>query len=220
MMQERMASRPDATVIHSRKGIFTATATNSSVLAATPSDAELLTAMAQKQDWALAALYDRYAGVLYSLALKILSESAPAQDVVHETFLTAWRKAAMYSEARGQAATWLVVLCRNLAIDQYRARMRLVSRRIELDAAAEYLAAPDDDPALKAVAADDVRHLREALVKLPPEQKQVIEMAYFQGLSQTEISAATQTPLGTVKTRTRQALLKLREALAEPAAVD
>ena len=172
--------------------------------------------MAQKQDWALAALYDRYANVLYSLALKILNESAPAQDVVHETFLTAWRKAAMYSETRGQAATWLIVLCRNLAIDQYRARMRLVSRRIELDAAAEYLAAPDDDPSLKAVAADEVRHLREALVQLPPEQKQVIEMAYFQGLSQTEIATATQTPLGTVKTRTRQALLKLREALVEP----
>jgi len=171
--------------------------------------------MAQKQDWALAALYDRYAGVLYSLALKILSAIEPAQDVVHETFLTAWRKAALYTETRGQAANWLIVLCRNLAIDHYRAKMRLVSRRVELDAAAKYLIAPEADPALAAVAADDVRHLREALVKLPAEQKNVIEMAYFQGMSQAEIAAATHTPLGTVKTRTRQALLKLREALGD-----
>lgn len=169
--------------------------------------------MAQKQEWALATLYDRYANVLYSLALKILSESAPAQDVVHEAFLTAWRKAAVYSESRGNVATWLVVLCRNLAIDQYRAKMRLASRRVEFEAATEYLFSMEDDPAAAAVAADDIRQLREALIKLPSEQKQVIEMAYFQGMSQSEIAAATQTPLGTVKTRTRQALLKLREAL-------
>lgn len=167
----------------------------------------------QKQDWALAKLYDRYANVLYSLALKILSAVEPAQDVVHETFLTVWRKAALYTEKRGQVATWLIVLCRNLAIDQYRAKMRLVSRRTELDLAAEYLAA-DDDPAFKVAAEDEARHLREALVKLPEEQKHVIELAYFQGMSQAEIATATNTPLGTVKTRTRQALLKLREALA------
>jgi RNA polymerase sigma-70 factor (ECF subfamily) len=185
------------------------------VTTATPSDAELLAAIAQKQEWALAALYDRYATMLYSLALKILSESEPAQDVVHEAFLTAWRKAAMYNETRGNVATWLIVLCRNLAIDQYRAKMRLVSRRVEMDVAANYLVSMEDDPAVAAVAADDVRLLREALVKLPAEQKQMIEMAYFQGMSQSEIAAATQTPLGTVKTRTRQALLRLRETLAD-----
>jgi RNA polymerase sigma-70 factor (ECF subfamily) len=181
--------------------------------AATPTDAELLTAMAQKQDWALAALYDRYAGMLYGLALKILGDSAPAQDVVHEAFMTAWRKAETYSQNRGQVATWLIVLCRNLAIDQYRVKMRLASRKVEFEAAAKTLMSMEDDPAMTAVAADDVRRLREALVKLAPEQKQVIEMAYFQGMTQTEIAAATKTPLGTVKTRTRQALLTLRGAL-------
>jgi RNA polymerase sigma-70 factor (ECF subfamily) len=180
----------------------------------TPSDAELFAAMAQKQEWALAVLYDRYAAVLYGLALKILSENEPAQDVVHDAFLTAWRKAGMYNETRGNVATWLIVLCRNLAIDQYRAKMRLASRRVEFEAAVEYLASSDDDPAVSAVASEDIQQLREALVNLPPEQKQVIEMAYFQGMSQSEIAAATQTPLGTVKTRARQALLKLRDALA------
>jgi RNA polymerase sigma-70 factor, ECF subfamily len=164
---------------------------------------------------ALAVLYDRYATVLYSLALKILSESGPAQDVVHETFLAIWRKAALYNETRGNVATWLVVLCRNLAIDQYRAKMRLASRRVELEAAAEHLISMETDPAVAALVSEDVRHLREALIKLPPDQKQVIEMAYFQGMSQSEIAAAMQTPLGTVKTRARQALLKLREALVD-----
>ena len=153
--------------------------------------------------------------MLYSLALKILSDSGPAQDVVHEVFLAAWRKAALYNETRGNVATWLVVLCRNLAIDHYRAKMRLASRRVELEAAAEHLISMEADPAAAALISEDVRQLREALVKLPPDQKQVIEMAYFQGMSQSEIAAATQTPLGTVKTRTRQALLKLRDALVD-----
>lgn len=177
------------------------------------SDAELLAAIAEKKEWALAALYDRYATVLYSLALKILSESGPAQDVVQEAFLTVWRKAPRYTEKRGNVATWLIVLCRNLAIDQYRAKMRLASRRVELEAASEKLIALDDNPMDAATTAEDGRYLREALRRLPAEQKQVIEMAYFQGMSQSEIAAATQTPLGTVKTRTRQALLKLRDAL-------
>jgi len=197
------------------KGNFTATATNSSTSATTSSDAELLAAVAQKQEWALATLYDRYATVLYSLALKILSDTGRAQDVVHEAFLTAWRKAALYSQTRGNVATWLLVLCRNLAIDQYRVKMRLASRRVELEAAAEYLTSPENDPAMAAVAADEGRALREAMIKLPAEQKEVLEMAYFQGMSQTEIAAAIKAPLGTIKTRTRQALLKLRDALGD-----
>lgn len=200
-------------MIHSMKGNFTTTATNASAQATTPSDAELLAAVAQKQEWALAALYDRYATVLYSLALKILSDNGPAQDVVHEAFLTAWRKAALYNKTRGNVATWLIVLCRNLAIDQYRTKMRLASRRVAFETASEYLTSAEDDPALAAIAADEVRLLREALAKLPAEQKQVLEMAYFQGMSQVEIAAAIKAPLGTIKTRTRQALMKLRDAL-------
>ncbi|MDZ7343246.1 MAG: sigma-70 family RNA polymerase sigma factor [candidate division KSB1 bacterium] len=181
--------------------------------AAAPSDAELLAAITEKKEWALAALYDRYATVLYSLALKILSESEPAQDVVQETFLTVWRKAALYKENRGSVSTWLIVLCRNLAIDQYRSKMRLASRQIELEAASQNLLALEANPADAAAAAEDGRQLREALRQLSTEQRQMIEMAYFHGMSQSEIAAATQTPLGTVKTRTRQALLKLRDAL-------
>ena len=178
-------------------------------------DAELLAAMAQRHDWALAELYDRYATVLYSLAMKILGEAAPAQDVLQEAFLTAWRKAELYNQKRGNVGTWLIVLCRNLAIDHYRAKMRLASRHVDLEAAGDALVAESDDPATVAMAREDGRLLRQALQQLPPEQKQVIEMAYFNGLSQSEIAEATGTPLGTVKTRTRQAMMKLRECLQQ-----
>lgn len=176
-------------------------------------DAALLAAIADKQEWALAELYDRYSAVLYTLALKILGEAAPAQDVLQETFLTAWRKAALYNQKRGNVGTWLIVLCRNLAIDHYRAKMRLASRHVELDMAGEFLIEPGEDPAGSALAQEDGRVLRLALEQLPAEQRQVIEMAYFQGMSQTEIASATNAPLGTVKTRTRQAMFKLRDFL-------
>ena len=96
----------------------TATRSNAAPVASTThTDAALLDAIAQKQDWALSELYDRYSSVLYTLALKILGEPTPAQDVLQETFLAAWRKADLYNQKRGNVGTWLIVLCRNLAID-------------------------------------------------------------------------------------------------------
>lgn len=177
------------------------------------SDTELLAAVAEMQEWALAELYDRYSTVLYTLAFKILGDAAPAQDVLQETFLTAWRKASLYDQKRGNVGAWLIVLCRNLAIDHYRAKMRLASRRVELESAGELLTETSADPASAVLMQEDGRVLRQALAQLPPEQRQVIEMAYFQGMSQTEIAAATNAPLGTVKTRTRQAMFKLRDFL-------
>ncbi len=179
------------------------------------SDDELLVAMAQCEQQALAELYDRYAIVLYTLALKILGNAATAQDVVQEAFLTAWRKAALYSQKRGNVRTWLIVLCRNLAIDHYRAKMRQASRRVELESVGEILIEHDQSPADAAVAREDGRLLRQALEQLPREQRDVIELAYFRGLSQSEIAEATNTPLGTVKTRTRQAMMKLRGYLMQ-----
>ena len=169
--------------------------------------------MANQQQWALAKLYDRHAGLLYRLALKILEDPAQAQDALHDAFLIAWHKAAMYDEKRGNVAAWLIVLCRNLSIDRYRVKMNLASRRVDLEGTEDLLLQSGADPAMDAVAAEDGRLLRNALEKLPSEQKQVIELAYFRGMSQQEIAEATGTPLGTVKTRTRQALKKLRESL-------
>ncbi len=192
---------------------MTTAARNTMTAQAPTADAALLEAIAQKQDWALAELYDRYSSALYTLALKILGDPAPAQDVLQETFLTAWRKAALYNQKRGNVGTWLIVLCRNLAIDHYRVKMRLASRHVELETVGEVLIEQSEDPASAAIAREDGRLLRVALEQLPHEQLQVIEMAYFQGMSQTEIADATGAPLGTVKTRTRQAMFKLRDFL-------
>ena len=178
-----------------------------------PTDAQLLAAMAEKKQWALAKLYDRHAEVLYRLALKILEEPASAQDALHDAFLIAWHKAAMYDEKRGNVRAWLIVLCRNLAIDRYRVKMNLASRRMEIESADELLIQSGLDPESEALASEDGRLIRVALEKLPKEQKHVIELAYFRGMSQQEIAEATKTPLGTVKTRTRQAMKKLRDSL-------
>jgi RNA polymerase sigma-70 factor (ECF subfamily) len=176
-------------------------------------DAQLLAAMAQKKQWALAKLYDRYAGVLYRLALKILENQELAEDVLHDAFLIAWHKAALYNEQRGNVSAWLVVLCRNLAIDRYRVKMNLASRRLEMENTDELLLQGGGDPESDALASEEGRLIRLALEKLPREQKEVIELAYYRGMSQQEIAQATNTPLGTVKTRTRQAMKKLRESL-------
>lgn len=183
------------------------------------SDGELLGAMAQREQRALAELYDRYATVLYTLALKILGNATLAQDVVQEAFLTAWRKAGLYSQKRGNVRTWLFVLCRNLAIDHYRAKMRQASRRVELESVGEILMEHDQSPADAAVAREDGRLLQQALEQLPREQRDVIELAYFRGLSQSEIAEQTGTPLGTVKTRTRQAMMKLRGYLVQTSSI-
>lgn len=183
------------------------------------SDDELLGAMAQREQQALAELYDRYATVLYTLALKIVGNASTAQDVVQEAFLTAWRKAALYSQKRGNVRTWLIVLCRNLAIDHYRAKMRLASRRVEMESVGEILIEHDQSPAEAAVAREDGRLLQQALEQLPREQRDVIELAYFRGLSQSEIAEETNTPLGTVKTRTRQAMMKLRGYLVQAGSI-
>lgn len=178
-------------------------------------DAQLLAAMAEKQQWALAELYDRHAGVLYRLALKILEEPALAQDVLHDAFLIAWHKAALYDETRGNVRAWLIVLCRNLAIDRYRVKMNLASRRVVMENAEELLLQAEANPEKDAITSEDGRLISLALNKLPKEQREVIELAYFRGMSQQEIADATGTPLGTVKTRTRQALQKLRESLSQ-----
>lgn len=180
---------------------------------ADPSDAELLAAMAEKKQWALGVLYDRHAAVLYRITLKILEEPALAQDVLHDTFLAAWNKAAMYDQKLGKVCVWLLVLCRNLAIDRYRAKMNMAVRQVEIENVEEVLPLSEANPENDTLALEQERLLLMALNGLPREQKQVIEMAYFHGMTQQEISEETHTPLGTVKSRTRQAMKKLRISL-------
>lgn len=158
---------------------------------------------------ALEQLYRLHSPRLYALLLRMLRETADAEEVLQETFVDAWRRAGEYAVSRGSVDAWLITIARSRAIDRIRhrgARLRLV-RQNELLAPA---GAPAADP-------PDVHaetRLRRALGTLPPEQRRALELAYWQGLSQSEISEHTGDPLGTVKTRVRLGLQRLAEILA------
>jgi RNA polymerase sigma-70 factor (ECF subfamily) len=164
---------------------------------------------------AFADLYDRFSGPLFGAAQHILRDSAEAQDVVHDAFLTIWEKAATYETTRGSAFSWAVTLVRNRAID----RVRMRRRRSELlaESSPEDLgyenqgSGPAGDDC--AVQSDDARVVRAAVAALPAEQQRALELAFFGGLTQEEIARQLREPLGTIKARIRRGLLKLRDTL-------
>ena len=166
---------------------------------------------------AIASLYDRYGGVLYAVAYRIVGQRADAEEVVIEAFAQVWREAARFEPARGSVAGWLTMIARSRALDVVRARAR--RERITAAAAADR---PGVSPGMSDRRPDAVRRARrcraarqvgEALATLSPPQRQAIELAYFEGLSQSEIAARLQEPLGTIKTRVRLGMQKLRESL-------
>jgi RNA polymerase sigma-70 factor (ECF subfamily) len=181
------------------------------------SDAELMSRAASGDERAIAALYDRYGGVVLAVGYRITGQRADAEEVVLEAFAQAWREAPRFDAARGSVAGWLTMIARSRALDLVRARGR--RERITASAAAER---PDESPAMgdwRSDPAASVDHaerrvrVREALAGLSPPQRQAIELAYFEGLSQSEIAERLQEPLGTIKTRVRLGMQKLRETL-------
>jgi len=185
------------------------------VLVPSDADRELVRRMAAGDESALGTLYDRYAPLLHSVARRIVGDDEDAEEVLEEAFWQAWRQAGRYEESRGGLSTWLVMIVRSRAVDRVRARRRVREER--WDELPEVAAETGGDPAvspLDAAQLDEVRRIvGQAVATLPPEQRQTVELAYFRGLSQSEIAEATGQPLGTVKTRARLALQKLREAL-------
>jgi RNA polymerase sigma-70 factor (ECF subfamily) len=175
-------------------------------------DADLVGRIADRDETALATLYRRHAGTLLALSLRILGASGDAEDVVQETFLQVWRQAARYDPTRSSVNSWLVLIARSRAID--RLRSRRVAERIALAAEGE-ASEVDTSPAAdrNVFFAERRARIRRALAALPAEQREVIELAFFRGLTQIEIALRTSTPLGTVKTRTLLAMKKLRAAL-------
>jgi RNA polymerase sigma-70 factor (ECF subfamily) len=164
---------------------------------------------------ALAALYDVHARVVYSLALRIVGDEADAEDVLQDVFDQAWRQAGRYDTQRGTVAAWLLNLARSRAIDRLRARRaRPDTSATTSDDAWASLPARGVDPGEALAAARDAEKVRRALHELPVLQRLAIELAYFEGLTQSEIAERLEQPLGTVKTRIRSGLLKLREALS------
>jgi RNA polymerase sigma-70 factor, ECF subfamily len=176
--------------------------------------ARLLAAMAHGDKAALARLYELLARPLYSLAFRVISDATEAQDIVQDVFLLMWNKAATYEASRGSVFGWAATLTRNRAID----RVRMRRRRGELLAEAAQDLQPaspagDTDSAGSLWVREKAGAVRTALTKLAPEQQKAIELAYFSGLTQQEIAARLNEPLGTIKARIRRGLLKLRETL-------
>lgn len=174
-------------------------------------DVDLLHAIARGDEAALASLYDRYRVILFSLLVRILNIREEAEDVLQEVFLQVWRRAGDFDERRGRPFTWLVTLARSRAID----RLRLLAARQRVaDSAAQNTHDEVSDAATDTLHSEQREIVRRALAELPEEQKHTLLLAYFEGLTQTEIASRLGAPLGTVKTRMRSGMLKLRELLA------
>jgi RNA polymerase sigma-70 factor (ECF subfamily) len=173
-------------------------------------EADLLARIATGDEQALAALYDRLSGLAYGLALRVLGNPELAEDAVQDGFLRIWHRADRYDPARGAARPWVLRVVRNVAIDRLRtagARTRAETQSQTDPAAMPVPETPDDVASLR----ERTRMLRQALAQLPPEQRRALEIAYFEGLSHSEIAERERMPLGTVKTRIRDGVIKLRE---------
>ena len=175
-------------------------------------DAELFAALAVDQTSALARLYDRYAGMVYGLAMKVLGAPAEAEDLTQEIFLTLCTKCD-YDPRRGPLSAFLVMLTRSRAIDRVRARTRK-TRFVERWSHAIVPDEPVPSPSEQLSVAECSTRVRAALAALPETQRRVLELSYYRGLTQTEIAAELDTPIGTVKSWTRRGLSQLRASLA------
>jgi RNA polymerase sigma factor (sigma-70 family) len=180
------------------------------------SDEVLISAIARGAVWAMELLYERYSRILYSLAYRMVADHQVAEDLLQDAFLAVWRRATSYSPQSGAARSWIVSIMHHRAIDYLRA----VRRRSTLKQATWEEVERDESTAFPDVwdeAWQNVQsaQIREALMQLPTEQRMVIELAYFQGWTHSEIAEGCQLPLGTVKARMRLGMARLKRALEE-----
>jgi len=178
----------------------------------TVTDEELMKRIAEGDAEAFAAFYDRYETLLYSIALKILHTESEAEDVVQDAAVLIWERAPLYQASQGRPASWAVAVLRNKAID----RLRSSRRRGDLmERATEEFAVMESTQESEGTgwSGDSAGLVRKGLVELPVEQRQAIELAFFGGLSQSEIAERLREPLGTIKARIRRGMLAMRDAL-------
>jgi RNA polymerase sigma-70 factor, ECF subfamily len=188
--------------------------------AASDVDAKLVVRMQNGDQTALGEFYDRWCPVVSGLVARMLKSADAVEDVVEDTFWQAWRQSQRYAPERGSVQTWLLTIARTRALDRLRAARRLREESIDDAAGAAGESAPSlvatapGDPSLDAEHAERRQLVIAALAELPQEQREALEMGYFGGFSQSEIAEKTGQPLGTIKTRMRLALLKLRDRLS------
>lgn len=175
-------------------------------------DLALLRRVQAGDEEALAELYDRFTPLLYPVALRIVRSVGDAEDVVQDAWMQVWKRSATYDPGRGTVAAWLITVARSRALDRYRSMASRNRAESRVDPEPD---APPSDPASDAASGDVGARVREALGQLQPQQRRVLEIAYFDGLSQSEIAERVQAPLGTVKSWTRQGLMRLRELLPQ-----
>ena len=180
------------------------------------SDEVLAARVARGDGKAFEILYDRHASIVMGIALRITGERVVAEDVVQETFWRLWQSADTYQPERGPFTAWLFRITRNLAIDAYRrrsSRPKVVTDETDVDPILDRMPDPDMNVPEQAQSNLMDQQARKALKTLPSEQRQVIELAFFSGMTRQENAKATGQPIGTVQTRARLGLQKLREAL-------
>lgn len=173
-------------------------------------EAELLRQVALGDERAFASLYDRYSPILLGILIRMLRDRAEAEDVLQEVFIHIWLRAHCFDEARGRPFTWLVIVTRSRAVD--RLRSKRATEQVEMTVAldASWNDGASVDPVAEAAAGEQRQVVMRALAALPEAQRQVLLLGYFSGLTQSEIAGLLDLPLGTIKTRMRSGLIKLR----------
>jgi RNA polymerase sigma-70 factor (ECF subfamily) len=178
-----------------------------------PSDEALIAALAGGATWAMDLLYQRYSRTLYSLAYRMVNDRQTAEDLLQEVFLKVWRYATSYTPQLGSVSSWLMSIMRNRAIDHQRSARRHVSKNIPLEESEQDPGGAFTDAWDEVWLSVQISLVRACLMRLPPEQRTVIELAYFEGRTQSEIAKMHRLPLGTVKARMRLGLQHLRREL-------
>jgi len=180
------------------------------------SDVDLVEQAARGRRGAVRRLFQRFSSMAYAMALRIAGNEADAEEVLMDSFFQVWKQAGRYDAGRGTVPGWILNIVRSRGIDKVRSRLRLVRSQQELQGEESFpMAAPPPSPEKQAMRGEEKSVLLDAMATLPEDQRLVIDLAYFSGLSQSEIAAQLGQPLGTVKTRMRLAMQKLRRTLVQ-----
>ncbi len=177
-------------------------------------DQALVLAVSRNDAGAMAAFYDRFSGLVMAVAMRMLRDRTDAEELAEDVFVELWRRSAHYEASRGSVATWIATITRSRGIDRLRKRQRQQAR--EWGDAATEQASVVDDPLASVALTEERSHVREHLDGLQLEQRQALELAYFEGLSHSEVATRLSRPLGTVKSHIRQGLIRLRGVLRTP----